>query len=83
MYHTYISKGAQLCDTVFYMKTNVLQDFHVCISVPLKAKLSDPSNEKGNLHCSRLRTYWNASDSKRTGTFRKKLEVHKNGICSS
>ena len=68
------------------MKTNVLQDFHICISVPLKAKLSDPSNEKGNLsirsckslHCSRLRTYWNASDSKRTGTFRKKLEVHKN-----
>ena len=22
--------------TIFYMKTNVLQDFHICISVPLK-----------------------------------------------
>ena len=21
--------------TIFYMKTNVLQDFHICISVPL------------------------------------------------
>ena len=25
-----------LCDTIFYMETNVLQDFHICISVPLK-----------------------------------------------
>ena len=24
-----------LRDTIFYMKTNVLQDFHICISVPL------------------------------------------------
>ena len=22
-------------DAIFYMKTNVLQDFHICISVPL------------------------------------------------
>ena len=25
-----------LRDTNFYMKTNFLQDFHICISVPLK-----------------------------------------------
>ena len=25
-----------LCDIVFYMKTNVLQNFHICVSVPLK-----------------------------------------------
>ena len=24
-----------LRDTIFYMRTNVLQDFHICISVPL------------------------------------------------
>ena len=24
-----------LRDTVFYVKTNVLQDFHICVSVPL------------------------------------------------
>ena len=24
-----------LCDTIFCMRTNVLQDFHICISVPL------------------------------------------------
>ena len=24
------------CDTIFYKKTNVLQYFHICISVPLK-----------------------------------------------
>ena len=23
--------------TTFYMKTNVLQDFHICISVPLRS----------------------------------------------
>ena len=23
-----------LCDTIFYLKTNVLQDFHICMSVP-------------------------------------------------
>ena len=23
------------CDTIFYMETNVLQDIHICISVPL------------------------------------------------
>ena len=23
-----------LRDTIFYMKTDVLQDFHICISVP-------------------------------------------------
>ena len=31
-------KGAimrNLRDTIFYMKSNVLQDFHICISVPL------------------------------------------------
>ena len=27
-----------LRDTVFYMKTNVLQDFDICISVPFRAK---------------------------------------------
>ena len=27
--------NVQLRDTIFYMKTNVLQDFHICISVPL------------------------------------------------
>ena len=27
-----------LRDTVFYVKTNVLQDFHICISVPLKKR---------------------------------------------
>ena len=26
--------------TIFYMKTNVLQDFHICISVPLKIMFS-------------------------------------------
>ena len=34
-------KGAvmcNMCDTVFYMKMNVLQNFHICISVPLKAR---------------------------------------------
>ena len=25
-----------LLDTVFYMKPTVLQDFHICISVPLR-----------------------------------------------
>ena len=25
-----------LRDDIFYMKTNVLQDFHICISVPLR-----------------------------------------------
>ena len=24
-----------LCDTIFCMETNVLQDIHICISVPL------------------------------------------------
>ena len=24
-----------LCDTIFYMKTDVWQDFHICSSVPL------------------------------------------------
>ena len=24
-----------LCGTIFYIKTNVLQDFHICMSVPL------------------------------------------------
>ena len=24
-----------LGDNIFYMKTNVLQDFHICMSVPL------------------------------------------------
>ena len=24
-----------LCDTLFYINTNVLQDFHICMSVPL------------------------------------------------
>ena len=30
-------------DTIFYKKTNVLQDFHICISVPLilEAKFGD------------------------------------------
>ena len=27
-----------LSGAVFYMKTNVLQNFHICISVPLKSK---------------------------------------------
>ena len=27
-----------LRDTIFHMKTNVLQDFPICISVPLKIK---------------------------------------------
>ena len=30
-----------LRDTIFYMKTNVLQDFHICISVPLKLQIDD------------------------------------------
>ena len=28
-----------LCDTIFHMKTNVLKDFHMCISVPLSKEL--------------------------------------------
>ena len=24
-----------MCGTIFYIKTNVLQDFHICMSVPL------------------------------------------------
>ena len=28
-----------LRDTIFYMKTNVLQDFCICISVPLKGRI--------------------------------------------
>ena len=24
-----------MCDTIFYTKTNVLEDFHICMSVPL------------------------------------------------
>ena len=24
-----------ICETIFYMNTNVLQDFHICMSVPL------------------------------------------------
>ena len=27
-----------LCDTIFYMKMKILQDFHICISVPLKVQ---------------------------------------------
>ena len=27
-----------LCGTVFYIKTNVLQDFRICMSVPLTSK---------------------------------------------
>ena len=30
--------SAQLRNTIFYKKTNVLQDFHICISVPLNLK---------------------------------------------
>ena len=26
-----------MCGTIFYIKTNVLQDFHICMSVPLNA----------------------------------------------
>ena len=26
-----------LCGTIFYVKTNVLQDFHICMSVPLNS----------------------------------------------
>ena len=26
-----------LCGTIFYIKTNVLQDFRICMSVPLKS----------------------------------------------
>ena len=25
-----------MCGNIFYMKTNVLQDFHICMSAPLK-----------------------------------------------
>ena len=39
-----------LCETVFYIKTNVLQNFHICISVPLKQLkyklLQDSMNSK-------------------------------------
>ena len=28
-----------LCGTIFYIKTNVLQDFHICMSVPLSQSL--------------------------------------------
>ena len=39
-----------LLDTVFYMKTNVLQNFHIYISVPLHhANLSWASTNKTNL----------------------------------
>ena len=27
---------SNLHDTIFCLKTNILQDFHICISVPLK-----------------------------------------------
>ena len=26
-----------LCDTIFYMEMNVLQDIHICISAPLNS----------------------------------------------
>ena len=32
-------------ETVFYMKTNVLQSFNICISVALKGKLSGNSDQ--------------------------------------
>ena len=28
-----------LCGTIFYIKTNVLQDFRICMSVPLRQNL--------------------------------------------
>ena len=28
-----------LCDTIFYMKMNVLQDFHICIGLTLASEL--------------------------------------------
>ena len=31
--------------TIFYTKTNVLQDFHICISVPLIVRIELPVNE--------------------------------------
>ena len=33
-----------LRDTVFYVKTNAFQDFHICISVPLKLKAAYAPN---------------------------------------
>ena len=32
-------KMRNLCGTIFYIKTNELQDFHFCMSVPLKQLL--------------------------------------------
>ena len=34
-----------LCGTIFYIKTNVLQDFHICMSVPLKNSTASIENE--------------------------------------
>ena len=31
-----------LCGTTFYIKTNVLQDFHICMSVPLTDQILLP-----------------------------------------
>ena len=28
-------------DTIFYMKTNILQDFHICITLPLMQRTSE------------------------------------------
>ena len=30
-----------LCGTIFYIKTNVLQDFRICMSVPLNLKKTE------------------------------------------
>ena len=36
-----------LRDTVFYSKTNVLQDFYICISVPLNLSIERAQGMKG------------------------------------
>ena len=41
-----------LRDTIFYMKTNVLQDFHICISVPLIPK--NQISVAATLNCARM-----------------------------
>ena len=30
-----------MCGSIFYIKTNVLQDFHICMSVPLNQNIID------------------------------------------
>ena len=46
-----------LCGTIFYIKTNVLQDFRICMSVPL-------SNIWNSIH-KKVKQHWGRVEKKR------------------